>query len=202
MTKQLIDNNLLDESNSELINLFKADPTHLISQAKQLSEVLNNISKALQLLEDGLREINANFPFNIKVEEDPQSCTKKPEVYHTMTSPYDILGYRTQVEWRISWEEDDDSNAGKFRLFLIGVETETIYYNLPTDPDDVGSELFQKKIVFKKPLRQTKIPVRLQFSKYLNIFIKLFENHLETNRNKIEKGDFSISLVVPIKSKN
>ena len=68
------------KSNNDLTNLFQADPTDLISEASKLSEVLNNISDVLQAIEDNLREINANFPFHLEVEKDPESNPKKPDI--------------------------------------------------------------------------------------------------------------------------
>lgn len=174
--------------------ILKANPTNLISEAKQLSEVLNNISDVLQAIEDNLRETNANFPFHLEVEKDPESNPKKPESYHG-DFPFDIVGYRTQIVWSISWEEDEASKEGKFRLFITAEEKEIVYYNIPgNDPDDIKPTIFQTKLIFKRPLRQTKIPIRLRFSKHFDTFIKSFENHLKTYRNAIEKGDFSFSL--------
>jgi hypothetical protein len=180
---------LSNESNCNTsIDLFTADPSNLISEAKQLSTVLNNISRTLQVLEDNLREMNANFPYLLEVEKDPESHPKKPELYHS-TSSYDIFGYRTQIVWYIAWEEDEDSKEGKFRLFLIAKEKEIIYYH--GMEDNVLESIFQTKYVSKIALRQTKIHVRLRFSKHLCTFIKSFEDNLKNYRNSIEKNYFN-----------
>lgn len=59
----------------------------------------------------------------------------------------------------LSWERDDTSPNGQFRFFLTNMK------------DD--------KIIFRKPLMQTKLQEKCEFAPYLNEFFKKFESYLK-----------------------
>ena len=91
----------------------------------------------------------------------------------------------------LAWEEDDKSKDNKFRLFLIKAERETVYIGHGDHGDGPliePREIEETIIVYRKPLRQTKLAIRLSFSEYLKVFVDEFENYLRTQCIIIKEG--------------
>jgi hypothetical protein len=159
----------------------------LVHEAKILFSTFDAISSSICKLEKDLNDSKAYFPFKFKARIDLESCAKKPEPRHDTIS-YDLLGYRTCTYWYLAWEAAEE-NTKNFRLFLIGEEKEIIYYSIPgDDPESCGEQEFQTKNVFKKPLMETSLSIRIQYSEYLIPFIDSFKDYLKSCRLIIEQG--------------
>jgi len=164
----------------------KMDPSSLISKAKKLSDTLNRVSNLIQILEDGLREINANFSFFCKVETEKESLMQATEERHKIPKS-DVHGYTKRKVWALSWEEDEQSKNGKFRLFSVTLEEEVVYFTpFGEDPDLWKNIVAFSKVVYRRPLRQTKIRNRLRFAKHLDFFMESFEKKLSADCAAIE----------------
>lgn len=161
----------------------------LVHEAKVLFSTFDAISSSICKLEKDLNETKAYFPFKYKVYIDSESCAKKPEPRHNTIS-YDLLGYRTYIYWYLGWEAEE--NTKNFRLFLIGEEKEIIYYSIPeNDPEACEEQEFQKKNIFKKPLMETDLQTRLQYSEHLLPFINSFKDYLKGYRLAVEQEGIS-----------
>jgi hypothetical protein len=174
------------ESKNQTTSGLIIDPRSLLETAKELTNKLNNISTSIQALEDGLREINANFPHQLVIETGEESIGKTPEDRHGDIG-FTVIGYKAKTEWRLSWEEDEESKDGRFRLFFIEVEKEIVYYEVGYDEPEVRAHDLNESIKYRKPLRQTKIPVRLRAAKHLQKFVNSFSIALQRHLDTIQR---------------
>ena len=162
------------------------NPDVLLETAAELVKKLNNISDSIHKLEDGLRSLNANFPFKQHVWSGENSITKIAEERHlNVSAPFCINGYYTKRCWYLSWEEDEESNAKKYRLFLIESEQEYVYCH-DTPEGGYWDAFFDENVILKKPLMQTNYSLKLRFSEHLQSFIDAFQIKLKTYLNKIQ----------------
>ncbi len=179
--------NPASESNNQIFIEQTISPDFLLQTAAELVRKLNSTSESIQKIEDGLREMNANFPFRHLVWSGEESINKIPEERHEHASSYyTIDGYYTKRGWYLSWEEDEESKDNKYRLFLVETEQEFIFcYETPNGR--YWETFFDENIIFKKPLRQTKISKRLRVADRLQSFIAAFRAELVTYLNKIHE---------------
>ena len=166
------------KSDTVCSNQLKIDPGSLLDTAKDLTDQLNSLSEVIQKLEDGLQVLNANFPYKELIMQEARSIEKTIEERHKSINCNSGF-YTTRNEWLFSWEMDDESK--KYRLFLIKVEKEFVYVDWDAN---VQEREFSEKVLYRRPLRQTKIAERLQFSKYLDSFICGFESYLASYQKK------------------
>jgi|GEM_PF-6101530 hypothetical protein len=171
------------------LNHLPIDPNHLIETAREVVKELDSTSEAIANLEDGLRKINANFPFRHLIESGKESVSKQPEERHLRVA-YPVMAYNTKTELFFSWEEDEESKDDKFRLFIVEIEKEIIHCDLTSDDIKYESFDFEERLIYKKPLRQLKIAARLRFSKHLQKFIDSFNVELRDLLNELHKNRF------------
>jgi hypothetical protein len=158
----------------------------LIQESKSLFSMFDEMSSSIAKLEKELSEAKAFFAFRYKTSIISESHTKKAEERHSISS-HDVLGYRTYTVWYLSWEKGD--NDTPFRLFLIGEEKEIIYYSIPTDVEGCGEEVFETKTIFKKPLMETSLAMRIQYSEFILPFIDAFTDYLRECRQAFEESE-------------
>ena len=156
----------------------------LREEASILFKLLDQRSDDIRKLEHLLIELKAFSPFKICIKEEEELP------FQDITSEHekkfgDVRACHTQVRRYLSWESDDIGK--KYRLFLIFIETEVIYFNPPGhDPDDVRRSDFRSKSIFKKPVIETDIATRLECYKHLRSFIDSFKEHLKNYRISIQ----------------
>lgn len=151
----------------------------LALEAKQLFELLDKYSHRIRTLETELQKINANFPFSLKIKEENESHLKPIPDKHIQRYARTADGFFTKDFWYLSWEKDD--NSKNFRLLLIIKEIEFVVRG------DRRIKL-DSQIKFQKPLVETNLQTRLQYSEYLLPFIDSFKEYLKNSRLTIEQG--------------
>lgn len=155
----------------------------LVTEAKALFKILDDVSMRIRTLESSLGELKAHFPFRHCISEEQESpVLRPPEQRHKEAHPC-VTGYWTKVYWFLAWEQDDSSK--NYRLFLVSEERDRL---ASYDENFIGE--IHSKILFKKPLIETDLPTRLRHSEHLFSFIIAFKKYLETCRCSIELGNF------------
>jgi hypothetical protein len=147
-------------------------------KACQYNSTIDAISTEIKLVEKSLSEANIHVPFKllIKSEEDPQQYPSTDD--HQKLYPFPS-GYRIYIEYKLAWDLDEQSES--YRLLYIITNAEIVYHNI--EEQDL-SELRPSKIVFKRPFIETKLPIRLEYSKYLKTFVDSFSDAIEVNSIK------------------
>jgi hypothetical protein len=170
-----------DKLNQKNVN---SSMQELVEEAKKIFSTFDAISTSICKMEKDLNDAKAFFSYSyvVKIEED--QFPKKPEPRHEQCS-YSLLGYKINKHWTLSWEAED--NSKNFRLFLIAFEKEILYYEIPEDGSCKSLEA-QSKIIFKKPLTQTDLQTRIQYSDQLIPFMNSFRLFLIKQRIAIENG--------------
>lgn len=158
----------------------------LVVEAQTLFQVLDSASEKIRDLEKKLSELKANFPFKYLLREDKKSAINFLEPQHfernKFQQDHSSLRYYTQVLWYLSWEAAE--NSKNFRLYLLSTLKETIVWY---DGEEVaGIEPYESEVLFRKPLIETDLPTRLQFTEYLHVFISNFKEYLKKYRTAIE----------------
>jgi hypothetical protein len=168
-------------------DLFQIDIhfSELKAEAQLLFDLLNAYSSRINALEKNLQEIHANFPFRLNIKEGKRSILKQPLGTHIEGCAGDVHGFWTQDFWYLSWEADD--NSKNFRLFLTIEELEFIFFDYGEHIEQIKE--FCSNIKFKRPLIETNIQTRLQYSEYLLPFIDAFKDYLKSCRLAVEQGD-------------
>ncbi len=156
----------------------------LVEEAKSLFSIFDSISASVCKFEQDLNNARAYFPYKSQAIKVEVSHKKNPETYHKDIG-YEVLGYYTKTHWYLSWESDE--NSKNFRLFLIAEEKEIILFMIP-DEERCGEMEFQTKNIFKKPLMETNLSIKLQYSECLIPFIDSFTDYLQKRRIIIEQG--------------
>jgi len=161
-------------------NLFE-----LLVEAKALFENLDKYSLQVRALEKELQKINANFPYKLKIKEEPESFSRPVLDRHTTWCiGMAMRGYTQQDVYYLSWELDD--HAKNFRLFLVLEEKEFVLFDSAESAGIRREYISQVKL--KKPLIETDMHTRLKYGEYLNGFIQTFKEHLKNYRTAIEMG--------------
>lgn len=162
-------------------SLFDSSLEELFCEADDLFKVLDNVSDTIRKLESSLSDLKANFSYALLVKTEKESREKKIEPRHIENCPYVANFYSTQDISYLTWEIDEKSN--KYRFFLVKQEREWIYWEAPEGGRRI---LHQTQEFFKKPLIETSLETRLEYSEYLIPFINSFKNFLKEKRRQIE----------------
>ncbi len=153
----------------------------LESVAASLSNSLDNTSEQIRKLEKRLIELKTNFPFEMIVCKEELSQARPLGDHHL---PLQFLAdvYCTQIFWFLSWDPDNISKT--YRLFLR-CQKEELGYNTSTKKE----VRLKASVLFKKPLLDTKLEVRLKYSKYLIPFMNFFTKALVDYKTAIQNQD-------------
>ncbi|MBP6869712.1 hypothetical protein KBC04_02425 [Candidatus Babeliales bacterium] len=165
----------------------------LVQEAKILFSIYDQLSNTISKFETDLNQIKAYFPFKYLVSESSESHIKKPEQYH---QDYNIRCYTTKTCWYLAWDLLD-GNSKTFRLFLVGEEIETLYLDHFGEQLDNSSlkkmkGFYPTKVIFKKPLMESGLSIRLQYSDHIHPFIESFKIYLRNRIIAIENNQDSV----------
>lgn len=157
----------------------------LIIEAEKLFGLLDICTSHIRILEKELQRIHLNLPFELKISEEKKSLLKPALDKHNEGCVGQVHGFWIQDVWYFSWEEDENSKT--FRLLLTMKETEFVLFDYDEHIEQVRE--FCSEIKFRKPLIETNIQTRLQYSQYLIPFINAFKEYLKTYQIAIKQDD-------------
>lgn len=171
---------------------FKQILKKLEKEAIPVSNILDNVSNNIKELETSLISWKTNIPFEMILSKEDLKMDisrekKYEEIYKEKTSIFQSF----KVFWIkkiiiLSWEPCNISK--KYNLFFIiknefwGWNEEENEYNVQTNVDD-------DEILFKKYFIETKLDIRLRYSKYLIPFMNGFIKELKKYKDKITIND-------------
>ena len=177
------------EENKKTVQV-DASLKELIVEAEKLFGLLDTYTSRIRFLEKELQRVHLNLLFTLKVKKDKGSLLKPALDIHNEGCAGQVHGFWTQDIWYLSWEEDENSKT--FRLLLTMKETEFVLFDYGEHIEQVRE--FSSQIKFRKPLIETNIQLRLQYSEYLISFIDSFKNYLKTYQTAIEQNDTSYDI--------
>jgi len=167
-------------------NEFDAALKRLETQANALAKVFDVSSETIRKLENTLAASKLNFPLKKNIYKEAPSLMKSPEPRHH-DPVRNITHYYTEVWWFLSWESDDISKS--YRLFLISEEKEEAWVEYCDGEADGYWIKIDGRILFRKPLLETKVEMRLKVAQYIVPFMNSLTSTLEQYREASLKGE-------------
>jgi len=178
----------LDETSETKNTSFDKSFEGLEAVASLLSDELDVSNDKINKIEKRLKELNTNIPFDMFIYRH-QSERKPLEVYHNNATPHlvEYEGYFIETRWFLSWNINEQSNS--YRVIVKKIEIDFGLANFAVDRyKDIELMI---RTVYKKPLIESKLDLRLQVAKFLTPFIRSFTKLLENySLNISTNGEF------------
>lgn len=195
------DNNFSDKvCNDKNIDFsFDGAFKELENVASLLSDNLDVSSEKITKIENRLRNLKTNLPYQMCVLRKQASSYKPLEVYHIYVGPYFLenYGYCTKTEWFLLWDVCEQSKS--YRIIVKGLETDLGFVHYPEKEYEDFIEL-AKRTIYKKPLIECRLAIRLKFAKFIIPFIQAFTDYLRSysasiaSYNELKPESFEIEV--------